>query len=98
MTESFKGWLICIFSYNRATMLENLLVSIQAFYPDMALAIFDDGSDEPAAVELLETLKKSGVYVYTHLAGSVSSKHGGLYELRDIALAYATSQSYKYAY
>ncbi|MEZ5015437.1 MAG: glycosyltransferase family A protein [Flavipsychrobacter sp.] len=93
----FSDWIICIFSYNRAGLLQNLLQSIAQFYPEMKVAIFDDDSDDEATVALLSQLQKQGIEVH-HKELSGSSKHGGLYTMMDQAIGHAMSSSYKYAY
>jgi len=94
----YKHWLICIFSYNRAFLLHNLLDSIAAFYPDMQWAIFDDGSEDPATISLLKELRQQGISVYIHQRNDLSSKHGGLYNLMNVALDYAWNNNFRYAY
>ncbi len=98
MKSSFDKWLICIFSYNRPALLRNILNSISEFYPDMHIAIFDDGSNDKNVIEMLDEMKKSNVYVYVNSRLNTSCKHGGLYKMMNLALAYAVSNSYQYAY
>ncbi len=97
--RTFAGkWLICIFSYNRAAYLQNLLESITRFYPDFDVAVFDDMSEDSATGKLLAALKQKGTRVITGDADTTKSKHGGLYTQMNEALNYAIEQGFDYAY
>lgn len=99
MKVLFKEWVVCIFSYNRGALLENLLTSLRAFYPEMNVAIFDDKSTDTFTLDILQRERRKGTYVYVHEHADVQSKHGRLYALMNIAIAYACSHSvFRYAY
>lgn len=93
----FSDLLICIFSYNRGDFLENLLVSINKFYPEASLAIFDDGSDNPKVKAILENVPH-GTYIHVTDKTNPDCKHGGLYNMMNVAIEYAKNSSFKYAY
>jgi glycosyltransferase involved in cell wall biosynthesis len=92
----FSDWVICIFSYNRPAFLQNLLDSIDKFYPDMHIAIFDDGSDNAELKQMLERLQDRA-YVYV-AKKDAEHKYGGLYANLNVAIQYAINSNYKYAY
>lgn len=94
----FTGkWLVCIFSYNRGALLENLLASINAYYPEWDIAVFDDGSADKETNQVLSRLDHAGVVVVRGKEGK-DSKHGGLYYMMNKATEYAISRDYTYAY
>jgi glycosyltransferase involved in cell wall biosynthesis len=92
----FQDWVICIFSYNRGAFLKNLLESIRQFYPEMSIAIFDDGSTEPEALEVLRE-ESSKAYIHTNNADR-KQMHGGLYANMNAAIQYACTSKFRYAY
>ena len=94
----FTNWVICIFSYNRGGFLKNLLESITAYYPEMNIAVFDDGSDEEYTLKVLSEVSANGGYVYARSDNDMSSKHGGLYPMMNQALDYVKKSTYQYAY
>ncbi len=94
----FTSWVICIFSYNRGGLLRNLLQSIEEYYPEMDIAIFDDGSDDELTLNVLADVAKKGGYVYKRTDVGKGSKHGGLYGMMNIALDYLFERDYQYAY
>uniref|UniRef100_UPI0040482096 glycosyltransferase family A protein n=4 Tax=Roseivirga sp. TaxID=1964215 RepID=UPI0040482096 len=78
--------LIAIMSYNRGEFLENLIQSIKAlFHFKYELYLFDDSSDDPYTLEVLERFKE-------HVVSNVSQdhdhniKHKGLYANMNRAL------------
>lgn len=93
----FSDILICIFSYNRGDLLGNLLSSVNKYYPEAGLAVFDDGSDEPAVKKILNDLPQ-GAYLHITDKESPCSRHGGLYYMMGNAIDYAKGSAYKYAY
>lgn len=93
----FSDILICVFSYNRGDLLGNLLSSVNQYYPEAGLAVFDDGSDEPAVKRILNDLPQD-VHVHITDKASPGSRHGGLYYMMGKAIDYAKGSAYKYAY
>src|SRR5690606_3426070 len=98
LLDMFSGWLICVFTYNRPQLLRNLLASLRQFYPDMDLAVFDDGSTDPEQQQILRELQAGGSHISITEEGTGDSKHGGLYHNMNRALAYARAKGYRYAY
>lgn len=95
----FTGkWVICVFSYNRVGLLQNLLASIHRFYPEFHIAIFDDNSDDAATKQFLTTATTGNIKVIINNQGERDSKHGGLYHQMNSALAYTMDNGYDYAY
>lgn len=93
----FSDFLFCIFSYNRGDFLENLLSSICKFYPEASLAIFDDGSDDPKVRTILKDISEQ-TYVHVTDKTNPDCKHGGLYNMMNVAIEYAKNSPFKYAY
>lgn len=93
----FSDFLFCIFSYNRGDYLENLLLSIKQYYPEVTLAIFDDASDDPKVKSVLETVPP-GTHTHVTDRTNPNCKHGGLYGMMNTAIGYAKNSQFKYAY
>lgn len=94
----FSNWVICIFSYNRAALLQNLLNSIASLYPEMDVVVFDDGSNDADTIQLLQSLEGGDINVIIADRDHNVSKHGGLYAMMNTAISYAQTQGYRYAY
>ena len=93
----FSDFLFCVFSYNRGNFLQNLLDSVTEFYPEASVAIFDDGSDDTKVKEILkEWAGRSYIYVTDKTAPDC--KHGGLYDMMNVAIEYAKDSKFSYAY
>jgi glycosyltransferase involved in cell wall biosynthesis len=72
------------------------LESIQEFYPEISLAIFDDGSTEPETLLVLRELE-GRAYIHTNEPDR-NERHGGLYANMNAAIKYACKSDYRYAY
>lgn len=95
----FEDWLVCIFSYNRGILLDNVLCSIRNYYPEMGIAIFDDQSDDEATISILDRERQLGTPVVVYNDTDAESKHGHLYALMNTAIRYAADNTqYRYAY
>jgi len=89
----------CIFSYNRYRYLQNLIDSIDAFFPDNPVVIFDDNSDQQELLSYFRILKEKAGYSIEKLKSYKGlSKHGGLYDLMNAALKYCWQRNFKYAF
>lgn len=69
----------CIFSFNRGQFLENCIRSIESCAPGHPITIFDDNSNDPDTVQVLEQYSKK--YDVIRPKQSEKSRHhlGGLY-------------------
>ncbi len=90
--------LLCIFSYNRGPLLENLLQSIQQFYPELPKVIFDDDSTDKKTQQLLANYREQGIPVQDSRSEITECKHGGLYRNMQKAVDYARENGFRYAY
>jgi len=89
----------CIFSYNRYLYLKNCIDSIEAFYPEIPVVIFDDNSNQSELTGYYEKLEKRAHYRIEKITTDTDqSKHGSLYGLMNIALKYCCSRNYKYSF
>lgn len=68
---------VCIFSFNRGHFLANAVASVEQCAPWADIAIFDDDSDDPDTVKVLDTLKTR--YPVLQPGNSSTHKLGGLY-------------------
>lgn len=74
----------CIFSFNRGRFLENCVRSIELTVEDPEIVIFDDQSDDPETVGILESFGRRHRVVTSADKGAI--KHGGLYNNMQSAL------------
>lgn len=79
---------VAIFSYNRVDYLRNCVESVRRNLPQAKLRIFDDGSDDPAMLSYLMTLKAEVV----RAEATDQARHGGLYRNMQRAFETATSE------
>ncbi|MGM0433325.1 MAG: glycosyltransferase [Pseudomonadota bacterium] len=83
--------IICIFSFNRGRFLKNCVRSIEKCIPHVSIIVFDDDSDDPETLKVLEDI---GRYHQVLKPGNVSShKLGGLYGNMQSALEYCGGYS-----
>ncbi|MBW7912776.1 MAG: glycosyltransferase family 2 protein [Taibaiella sp.] len=90
-------WLVCVFSYNRGAYLKNVLLSIQKYYPEFSVAIFDDGSTDPNVKKVLAETPNS-TYIHVIDKPVQGSKHGGLHKMMNSAVTYAIQENFDYVY
>jgi glycosyltransferase involved in cell wall biosynthesis len=69
----------CVFSYNRGEFLRNCVRSIMECAPQCPVSIFDDNSDDPETIEILQTLSTQHQVIQPESPAGASGKHGGLY-------------------
>lgn len=82
--------IFCVFSFNRGQFLRNCVNSIESCAPDSRIIVFDDNSDDPDTVKVLQDIKTR----HTLLQPGHSSKHhlGGLYGNMQSALEYCSDE------
>ncbi|MEL6702133.1 MAG: glycosyltransferase, partial [Pseudomonadota bacterium] len=73
---------IAIFSYNRPDYLGDCVASVLRHAPDARLRVYDDGSDDPQTLALLDSLGDRAV----RRDPGDTSRHGGLYGNMQFAL------------
>lgn len=66
-----------IFSFNRGRFLDNCVTSVERFAPDALIFIYDDQSDDPGAIRVLDRLSRKHQVIPNN--PDVSDKHGGLH-------------------
>ncbi|MGM0648710.1 MAG: glycosyltransferase [Bacteroidota bacterium] len=71
--------IFCVFSFNRGRFLKNCISSIESCAPNHTIAIFDDNSNDPETIKILQSYKEK--YKIYQPDASIDSKHhlGGLY-------------------
>jgi glycosyltransferase involved in cell wall biosynthesis len=74
----------CIFSFNRGRFLENCVQSIELCIQNPEIVIFDDRSNDPETIQILESLGKRHKLVTSAKIDNI--KHGGLYSNMQSAL------------
>jgi hypothetical protein len=72
--------LIAIFSYNRGQLLANCVRSVERFYPDANMVVFDDRSEDPATTAVLDDLRSRGHEIVVAPEPEPGKRFGGLYE------------------
>jgi hypothetical protein len=97
--EKLNDPVFCIFSYNRYEYLKNLIDSIDIFFPEVPVVIFDDNSDQEDLLIYYRDLSgKEGFKIEKLKAYTDQSKHGGLYNLMNMALKYCWEKNFSYAF
>ena len=66
-----------VFSFNRGQFLENCVASIKRHAPDSMISIYDDQSDDPETIMVLEKLSRKHHVISNDSKNS--DKHGGLH-------------------
>lgn len=66
-----------IFSFNRGQFLENCVASVEQHAPDSRIFIYDDQSDDPETISVLERLSRKHNVISNNPSGC--DKHGGLH-------------------
>ncbi len=82
--------LFCVFGFNRGLFLEHCVRTIEVCAPMASIAIFDDDSNDPATISVLERLAKS--YPVVQPGGGQQHKLGGLYSNMQAALEFAKNE------
>lgn len=80
----------CIFSFNRGRFLKNCISSIESCAPGHPIAIFDDNSDDPETVQILEHCSKKHQVIRPDQNEKSRHHLGGLYG--NMQLAFETFQ------
>lgn len=84
-------------SYNRGQFLENLIESIDSLFRfEYDLTIYDDGSDDPYTLHLLQTKYKRYTVKNDFVENELNSKHKGLYSNMNNALQYSYNNGIDY--
>lgn len=71
--------IFCVFSFNRGRYLENCIDSIEACAPGHSIIIFDDNSDDPDTVRILDRYRQQHKVVQPAQDDHSSHHLGGLY-------------------
>jgi len=82
--------IFCVFSFNRGLFLQNCIQSIENCAAQSKIIVFDDDSDDPETIEVLQQIKTK----HTVIQPGHSSKHhlGGLYGNMQSALEYCRDE------
>ncbi|MYL26185.1 MULTISPECIES: glycosyltransferase family 2 protein [Halomonadaceae] len=78
----------CIFSFNRGRFLENCVESIEHCVQDPVILIFDDESNDPETVSILDALSKHYQVIQPEKTEALAYKCGGLYNNMQSSLSY----------
>ena len=97
---NFDDLIFCVFSFNRYRYLKNLVSSIDAFYPDVTVVIFDDNSTEQELLDYYKQLdlKENYSIIKQNAASTDKSKHGGLYQQMNTALDYCWEKNINFVF
>ena len=82
--------IFCVFSFNRGMFLQNCIQSIENCAGQSKIIVFDDNSDDPETIEVLQQVKIK----HTVIQPGHSSQHhlGGLYGNMQSALEYCKDE------
>lgn len=75
---------IFVFSFNRGPYLANCIASIERCAPDASVTIYDDASDDPETLRILDRL--AGRCQIVRRSQSTKARHGSLYDNMQDAL------------
>lgn len=92
--------LFCIFSYNRGVYLNGCVNSLIKHCPNLNkenIIIYDDTSDEPNTIKVLNELKKD-IKIITGKEQNKAISRAGLYNNMNLAFSYAKNKGYRYAF
>lgn len=78
---------IAIFTYNQGTFLKNCIESIERNLPNIPVAVYDDGSNEPETVRYLASI--SHIVIFN--PKNTYERHGGYYANMQIAFENSSS-------
>lgn len=93
-----SGWMTALFCYNRPDMLRNALNSIALFDSSEKIGVFDDASDHPEQVRLLEQVasrERFSVFVRDDPTDR-SERRGGLHPNLNHAIEVARAEGFSY--
>ena len=91
----FSRWSVVVFSYNRAEMLRNSIQSAIDCASELPLIVWDDRSEDPETVAVLEEYRSRGVEVHSGLAQQ--ELRGGLYANMAAAMDLLLERGVRYA-
>ena len=86
--EIFLLMYFCIFSFNRGQLLKNCVESIEQCVENPTILIFDDNSNDPYTLSVLEEIAKKHEVVLPRVIKGVIHKCGGLYNNMQLSLTY----------
>jgi hypothetical protein len=87
-----------IFSYNRGQLLANCVRSIDRFYPDASVVIFDDRSEDQATKDVLAELRERGYEIISGDEPSGEKRFGGLYDNINAAFDLARERGFRFVH
>ncbi|MEP9388929.1 glycosyltransferase [Mesorhizobium sp. KR9-304] len=89
--------LICVFSFNMGSTLDNCLSSTEALCGGIDVVIMDDNSVEPRTVKVIEKWKDR-FKVFVNTDPKEGRKHGNLYRNIQKMFDYARERGYRYLF
>ncbi|TVR06207.1 MAG: glycosyltransferase family 2 protein [Spirochaetaceae bacterium] len=91
----FSRWGVVVFSYNRGEMLGNSIRSVMDCAPNLSLIVWDDRSEDPDTLAVLEEYRSRGVEVRSGVAQE--GLRGGLYANMAAAMKLLLDRGVRYA-
>jgi hypothetical protein len=93
-----ENTLICIFSYNMGKTLQTCLESIADMCPGFPVAIYDDNSEDPETLAVIEEHRSSLHAVWSNMDPKEGRRHGNLYRNIQGAMDYAVDRGFTYLF
>ncbi|BCJ90054.1 hypothetical protein IZ6_07890 [Terrihabitans soli] len=90
--------LICVFSYNRGHTLQLCLESVRAMAPGFKTAVYDDASDDPETLRVIERSRPLLYADFTNPRPKDGRRHGNLYENIQAAMDFARARGFRYLF
>lgn len=89
-----KTFLTAVFAFNRGQLLGNCVESIERFYPESEIVVFDDRSDDQFTKDVLSQIRKRGHSIVENTEEKVAP-HGNLFSNMTRALNFARTNRYR---
>lgn len=91
------SFVVFIFSFNRGEFLYNCITSVEKSIDDIKIVIFDDNSDDPQTLRVLERASRHHEVIKNSRLDEFEKKTGGLAGSMNMAMQYALDRHYEYA-
>lgn len=93
-----QSTLLCIFSYNMGATLQNCLDSIAAMCPGFQTVVFDDNSEDPETLRVIEQNRYRLYDAFTNKGPKGGKRHGNLYQNIQTMMDHARERGFRYLF
>jgi hypothetical protein len=93
-----ENTLICVFSYNMGATLRLCLTSLKDMCPDFPVAIYDDNSEDPATLAVIEENRDRLYATFANKSPKEGRRHGNLYRNIQAMMDFALDHGFTYLF